>query len=128
MFSFIVTTGTIDMEMFWVLYKEFQKSMDLSQAFETFDRNGDGSIEFKELKSVIMRYKLPEFTEEDLDEMFKVIDLNGDGEIDYQGNDSDSLSVSLLSRLFLAERRIGTTLSSVCLSICVSLRLCLCVR
>ena len=80
--------GTVDLAMFWILYKEAKKTMDLSQAFKKFDRNGDGTIDLRELKTVVMRYKLPEFTEADIEEMFRVIDANNDGKIVYEGNTS----------------------------------------
>ncbi|KXN82946.1 Calmodulin [Leucoagaricus sp. SymC.cos] len=56
---------------------------DLREAFEYFDKNGDGSINVDELK-IVMRNIGVYLTDEELDLMMKEADEDGNGVIDFQ--------------------------------------------
>ena len=53
----------------------------IRKKFEEFDKNGDGFVTKKELKSVMR--KKGNLTDKQLDELVKGSDVNGDGKIDY---------------------------------------------
>ena len=69
---------------------------EIKEAFEMFDKNGDGCVSGAEL-----RYMMASFgrrmTDPEIDEMLALADTNGDKEIDY--------NVSFLKPLFLLSRR-----------------------
>ena len=54
----------------------------MREAFKIFDRDGNGYIDFHELKSVITRLGEP-ISNEEADNLFRDADLNGDGKLDY---------------------------------------------
>lgn len=54
----------------------------MREAFKIFDRDGNGYIDLKELKSVITRMG-EAFSDIEADEIFRAADLNGDGKLDY---------------------------------------------
>ena len=54
----------------------------MREAFKIFDRDNNGYIDLRELKTVITRMGEP-FTDEEAEEIFKAADLNGDGKLDY---------------------------------------------
>ncbi|KAL4218120.1 hypothetical protein ACF0H5_022856 [Mactra antiquata] len=82
--------GSIDYEEFkkYVLEKGILNSLadevcyEMKDAFNAFDKNGDGYIDKAELKKVLTQIgdKMPE---ELAEEFIKEADLNGDGKIDY---------------------------------------------
>lgn len=55
---------------------------ELKEAFKVFDKDGDGKISAKELKSVMSSLG-EQLTDEEVQNMIKDADKNGDGEIDY---------------------------------------------
>lgn len=82
--------GSIDYNEFkkFIIEKNILKSLadevcyEMQDAFNIFDKNGDGYIDKNELKRVLTQIgdKMPE----DLaDEFIREADLNGDGKIDY---------------------------------------------
>ena len=57
---------------------------EIEEAFQQFDKGGNGRISMKELRS--MMGQLGErLTDDELDNMMKEADLNGDGQIDFKG-------------------------------------------
>ncbi|XP_045181462.1 calmodulin-like isoform X2 [Mercenaria mercenaria] len=83
--------GSIDYNEFkkYIIEKDILKSLadevcyEMQDAFNIFDKDGDGFITKDELKRVLTQIgdKMPE---ELADEFLKEADLNGDGKIDYQ--------------------------------------------
>lgn len=79
--------GTIDFDEFIeMMTKHTQETVDqtaeMREAFKIFDRDGNGYIDFAELKTVITRMGEP-LTDKEADEIFKQADSNGDGKLDY---------------------------------------------
>lgn len=58
------------------------QTAEMKEAFKIFDRDGDGYIDFKELKHVVTRMGEP-LSSQDADELFKEADINGDGKLDF---------------------------------------------
>jgi len=54
------------------------------QAFQTFDRNGDGKIDKDELASLLQDECVQNYTVRDIASIMEDIDKNGDGQIDFQ--------------------------------------------
>ena len=54
----------------------------MKEAFKIFDRDGDGYIDFKELKQVVTSMGEP-LSPTDADALFKEADINGDGKLDF---------------------------------------------
>ncbi|XP_060584351.1 uncharacterized protein LOC132740467 isoform X1 [Ruditapes philippinarum] len=83
--------GSIDYDEFkqFIIEKDILKSLadevcyEMQDAFNIFDKDGDGFITKAELKKVLTKIgdKMPE---ELADEFIREADLNGDGKIDYQ--------------------------------------------
>lgn len=60
-----------------------QKEDVIRSAFKTFDKDGNGMIDAKELR--IAMKKLGEcLTDQELDDMMRQADVDGDGKIDYE--------------------------------------------
>lgn len=79
--------GTIDFDEFIeMMTKHTQETVDqtaeMREAFKIFDRDGNGYIDLKELKTVITRMGEP-LSDKEAEEIFRVADLNGDGKLDY---------------------------------------------
>ena len=58
------------------------QTAEMREAFKIFDRDGNGYIDLKEMKTVITRMGEP-FTDKEADELFKSADIDGDGKLDY---------------------------------------------
>ena len=56
---------------------------DLREAFKTFDRNGDGKIDPKELRHVMTNLG-EKLTDDEVDEMIQTADADGDGKVNYE--------------------------------------------
>lgn len=79
--------GTIDFDEFIeMMTKHTQETVDqtaeMREAFKIFDRDGNGYIDLRELKTVITRMGEP-LSDREAEEIFRVADLNGDGKLDY---------------------------------------------
>lgn len=59
------------------------KEAKLKQAFQLFDKDGDGKITFDELRNILGNECNVSFTNQYWKDMVNVADLNGDGSIDY---------------------------------------------
>ena len=57
------------------------EQQQLMEAFQAFDKNGDGFIELDELMKC-----MSELTEEEAKEMISMADKNGDGKVNYAGD------------------------------------------
>ena len=55
---------------------------EMKEAFKIFDRDGDGYIDFKELKQVVTSMGEP-LSPTAADALFKEADINGDGKLDF---------------------------------------------
>lgn len=66
-----------------ILMAESQSYGGVTEAFETWDENGDGEISKDELCSVLQELN-PNITEEQVDQMLEVADANKDGTVDYE--------------------------------------------
>ena len=58
---------------------------EIKAAFDTFDRDHNGYIDFKELKLAMQNWGDRKFTEKQLSNMFNKADVNHDGKIDFEG-------------------------------------------
>ena len=84
-------SGTIDIDEFLGLMSRKSIGIDLEiemrQVFRVFDRNGDGGVEFPELRSLLKAINPRKFGDVE-DEVFqavmKVVDSDGDGSISYE--------------------------------------------
>lgn len=79
--------GTIDFDEFIeMMSKHTAETVDqteeMREAFKIFDRDGNGYIDLKELKTVVMRMGEP-LTMTDAEELFSAADTDGDGKLDY---------------------------------------------
>ncbi|XP_022289590.2 uncharacterized protein LOC111101405 [Crassostrea virginica] len=79
--SGLVDFGQYEMFMKTVIKKiEYEKNLFM-KAFRKFDKNGDGSVSYEELKEVFLaRGK----SEKDVQDFFNEADLNKDGRVDYE--------------------------------------------
>ena len=68
-------------EQFKAREKEHELFMD---AFKKFDKDGNGHIDFQELKKVLCGTG-DRMTDEEVDEFFREADVNNDGKINYKG-------------------------------------------
>jgi len=79
--------GTIDFQEFVEMMKKKSSETDqmesLKEAFKIFDKNGNGYIEAKELKSVTTTLGSM-LTEEEFDAFWEEADVNHDGKLDYE--------------------------------------------
>ncbi|KAF8087400.1 hypothetical protein N665_0587s0007 [Sinapis alba] len=83
--------GCVDIEEFGELYKTIMVEEDdemgeedMKEAFNVFDRNGDGFITVDELKAVLSSLGLKQGkTLEECRKMIMQVDVDGDGRVDY---------------------------------------------
>ena len=68
--------------MFQHTQETVDQTAEMREAFKIFDRDGNGYIDLRELKTVITRMGEP-LSDEEATEIFKAADLNGDGKLDY---------------------------------------------
>ena len=84
--------GCVDIEEFGELYKTIMVEEDdemgeedMKEAFNVFDRNGDGFITVDELKAVLSSLGLKQGkTLEECRKMIMQVDVDGDGRVDYK--------------------------------------------
>jgi len=78
--------GTIDFEEFLGMMKqkanEADQESDLREAFKIFDRDKDGFIDLKELKTVATMLGSM-LTKEEVEEFMREADVDGNGKLDY---------------------------------------------
>ena len=69
----------------FVLRNKFQKRSEdeIRSAFDMFDQNGDGFVDFNELKAIFVSLG-QELTDDEVESMLKSADSNGDGKISYE--------------------------------------------
>ena len=76
----------IQLDKFLFSLQHTQETVDqtaeMREAFKIFDRDGNGYIDLRELKTVITRMGEP-LSDREAEEIFRVADLNGDGKLDY---------------------------------------------
>ncbi|KAL6976229.1 Calmodulin-like protein 3 [Sarracenia purpurea var. burkii] len=86
--------GCVDIDEFGALYQsimgerggggEEEEEEDMKEAFDVFDRNGDGFITVEELRSVLAALGLKQGrTVEDCRRMITKVDVDGDGMVDF---------------------------------------------
>lgn len=61
-----------------------EDDQSLREAFNLFDKNGDGSIDKEELRKVLETMEGENPTEDELDELFREADLNNNGRISFE--------------------------------------------
>lgn len=80
-------SGGVGFDEFVVLMISHLKDVDteseIRQAFNVFDRNGDGFITADELRYAMLNLGEP-LTDEEVEEMIREADLDGDGKINYE--------------------------------------------
>ncbi|CAE6138684.1 unnamed protein product [Arabidopsis arenosa] len=84
--------GCVDIEEFGELYKTIMVEdedevgeEDMKEAFNVFDRNGDGFITVDELKAVLSSLGLKQgMSLEECRKMIIQVDVDGDGRVDYK--------------------------------------------
>mmetsp|Transcript_19092 Transcript_19092/g.30272 ORF Transcript_19092/g.30272 Transcript_19092/m.30272 type:complete len:234 (-) Transcript_19092:67-768(-) len=78
--------GEIDYEEFVQMMENRMflpsNTMEYQDAFKFFDKNGDGFIDFTELKDVLLSLG-EEFTEQDIQDMVDEADTTGNGKVDF---------------------------------------------
>ncbi|KAJ3808337.1 hypothetical protein EV368DRAFT_66826 [Lentinula lateritia] len=79
--------GTIDFDEFLSMmakkFKDTDSEEEIRQAFQVFDKNGDGTISAKELKAV-MESLGENLSDKEVDAMIFEADQDGDGSINYE--------------------------------------------
>jgi calmodulin len=65
------------------VHEEISEEEEVIRAFETFDRDGSGSISCAEFRYILTSLG-DRFSEEEVDEVFKEADLNEDGKLDFR--------------------------------------------
>ncbi|XP_064647923.1 calmodulin-like isoform X2 [Lineus longissimus] len=76
--------GTIEFDEFLnLMAKNQQPEMSMKEAFDMFDKDGDGSISGVELQNAMQIMGMP-MTKEEVELMVKEADMDGDGEINYE--------------------------------------------
>jgi len=74
--------------------------------FKTFDKNGDGRLDKKEIQEGYAKYHSKMVTDEEINHIFQQIDVDGSGYIDYTEfvasamNQTDLMSGNKLDRAF----------------------------
>ena len=80
-------SGYVDFEKYEAFIKEYLRKKKCEhriykEAFRKFDKNGDGSVSYEELKEVFLaRGK----SEKDVQDIFNEADTDKDGKVDYEG-------------------------------------------
>ena len=80
-------SGYVDFEKYEAFIKEYLRKKECEhriykKAFGVFDKNGDGSVSYEELKEVFLaRGK----SEKDVQDFFNEADTDKDGKVDYEG-------------------------------------------
>ena len=86
MYTQIISGAMSTKRQYYFLLQHTQETVDqtaeMREAFKIFDRDGNGYIDLKELKTVITRMGEP-LSDKEAEEIFRVADLNGDGKLDY---------------------------------------------
>jgi len=78
----------------------------LASMFKSFDKNGDGRLDKKEIQEGYAKYHKKVVTDEEINTIFQQIDVDGSGYIDYTEfvasamNQSDLMSGNKLDRAF----------------------------
>jgi len=78
----------------------------LASMFKSFDKNGDGRLDKKEIQEGYAKYHSKVVTDEEINTIFQQIDVDGSGYIDYTEfvasamNQSDLMSGNKLDRAF----------------------------
>lgn len=68
---------------------------EIREAFEVFDKDGNGFISAQELRQVMASLG-EKLSEEELDEMMREADVDGDGQINFEGKDSYTASTNYI--------------------------------
>ena len=83
-------------------YKEIDLEKErMKAAFRYIDKDNDGHLTLKELKTILC-HNNSEVSDEEIEQFFKEIDTDGDGKIDYEGKtNSFTKNVSLVNNSLL---------------------------
>ncbi len=80
--------GTIDLSEFLRMMLDKTQKTDMEEeireAFQVFDKDGNGFISAAELRHVMANLG-EKLTEQELDQMIKEADIDGDGQVNYEG-------------------------------------------
>ncbi|WAR18958.1 CALM-like protein [Mya arenaria] len=83
----IAGNGTIDFSEFLMMMarklKDGDSEEEMREAFQVFDKDGNGFISSAELRNV-MNNLGEKLTEEEVQEMIREADIDGDGQVNYE--------------------------------------------
>jgi len=65
------------------LRKKVDPEHDFKEAFQVFDKDGNGHVDSDELRRVLVECGRMKLTEEEADEFIGLVDADGDGMLDY---------------------------------------------
>lgn len=82
------SSSTVSFEEFQLIaqrvWKEEPMEELLNQAFKKFDKNGDGTVDTKEFKEIMLNYG-EILNQKEFEDLMRLADLNHDGKISYSG-------------------------------------------
>lgn len=125
-FIFYADSGSINFPEFLTLMarsiREPDTEDDLREAFQVFDKDGNGFITSAELRHVMTNLG-EKLTDAEVEEMIKEADVNGDGQVNYEGNISYFTSTKIMHMVESASVAVRSrlpTLTSLALLICLT--------
>ncbi len=57
---------------------------DLKAAFDELDVDGNGTLEFEDLKKLVVKFDIKDVTDESLKEIIKSVDASNDGKVSFE--------------------------------------------
>ena len=66
---------------------QFETVDNLTEAFRIFDKDGNGYVDAKEIRHVMVNLG-ERLSDDEMDEMIREVEINGDNQINYSGTSS----------------------------------------